>query len=212
LLAVASDGRRILSDPGVYDVSTPEQPVDMFELVGHEDRVRAVTAFTSADGHVLLATGGNDKTIRIWDPVTGQETRAPLRGHEDRVRAVVTLSVDGRILLASGSRDGTVRFWDPGTGRQALEPLTGHTNRLRAIAPFNSADGRTLLAIGSTDGTLRILDPLTGREELRLVSGGPVVCIHAFSMVPDDSGENNALAIGGPKGLAVLEPEQVRLA
>jgi WD40 repeat protein len=39
-------------------------------LTGHSDRVNAVAAVPLPDGRVLLATGGADCTVRLWDPAT----------------------------------------------------------------------------------------------------------------------------------------------
>jgi WD40 repeat protein len=49
----------------------------MAPLTGHTDLVRSV-AF-SPDGK-LVASGSNDKTVRIWDVKKGAEAMAPLRG------------------------------------------------------------------------------------------------------------------------------------
>jgi WD40 repeat protein len=62
----------------------------------------------SADG-LTLASGGADKTIKLWDAVTGVPL-ATLTGHTDRISGLA-FSPDGK-TLASGSYDRTVKLWD----------------------------------------------------------------------------------------------------
>ena len=75
-----------------------------------------------------LASGGEDKTVRVWDATTGLEVLA-LRGHTDRC-GCVAFSPDGW-RLASASSDRTIRIWDatPLRGDEGQEILTfkGHT-------------------------------------------------------------------------------------
>ncbi len=73
---------------------------------------RAPSVAFSPDGR-LLASGGEDTTVKLWDPETGQAGRT-LAGHTGRV-ADIAFSPNG-MLLATGSYDETTRLWDPMTG------------------------------------------------------------------------------------------------
>ena len=84
----------------------------------------------------MLASASSDKTVRLWDLVTGTHKQT-LTGHTGPVYSVA-FSPDGKIL-ASASGDRTVRLWDPATGdyKQTLEGHTGtalSTRRPKSLA------------------------------------------------------------------------------
>ncbi|MGX1812244.1 WD40 repeat domain-containing protein, partial [Nocardia sp. NPDC055321] len=75
----------------------------------------------------LLASGGSDSAVRLWDPTTGQEEQV-LTGHRGPVKALASVVVpDGRTLLASAGSDSTVLLWDLTNSEavlwQALRPV-----------------------------------------------------------------------------------------
>jgi WD40 repeat protein len=84
----------------LWDAST-RKPLPKSPLVGHTSIVMSV-AF--GVGH-QLASGGVDRTLRLWDTATGTPTAAPLT--ESDIIASVAISPDGR-LAATATLDGNV--------------------------------------------------------------------------------------------------------
>ena len=100
----------------------------------------------SPDGS-RIASAGWDKTVKVWDAATGQETLT-LRGHTDWVYSVA-FSPDGS-RLASASEDKTVKVWDAATGQETLT-LKGHTGPVRSVA-FSPDGSRHRLRQRRSDG------------------------------------------------------------
>ena len=164
----------LIPDPSSPEPVAPPAPAgaittrDPATLTGHTGLVLSVAAVRLADGQVVLASGSDDGTVRLWDPQTGEQLRT-LTGHTGWVWSVAAVRLaDGQVVLASGSGDGTVRLWDPQTRDPAT--LTGHTGSVWSVAAVRLADGQVVLASGSRDGTVRLWDPQTG-EHLRTLTG-----------------------------------------
>ena len=125
-----------------------------FSFDAHLDLVEAI-AFTADDRYI--ASGGNDRTIRIWRTDDGQLVRT-MFGHTSAIK-VIAFSPQGH-YLASGARDGKIKIWDWQTGLE-IKTLQGHTNVLTDLAW--SPDG-TKLASSGWDREVRIWDFATGNE------------------------------------------------
>jgi WD40 repeat protein len=140
-----------------------------------------------------LASGSDDKTVRVWDAATGKE-RMALRGHTSLVRGVA-FSPDGK-RLASGGWDSTVRIWDTGTGKERLALAVPDERVVWAVA--FSPDGRTLAGSCGWDTTVRLWDATTGKEVAILVGHTSPVNSVVFS--PD----GKAVATGSSDGTIML--------
>ncbi|MGH7170973.1 MAG: WD40 repeat domain-containing serine/threonine protein kinase [Gemmataceae bacterium] len=112
---------------------------DQHELKGHTKPVRAV-AF-SRDGK-LLATGGEDGCLKLWDVQSGEE-RGTLAENLGPI-ASVAISSDGRLLAAVGA-DSILRLWDLGSHRSRSQ-LRLEVGELRGVA--FSPDNKTLAVCG----------------------------------------------------------------
>jgi WD40 repeat protein len=76
-------------------------------IEGHTDEVDSV-AFSPDGKHIV--SGSHDKTIRVWDAVTGDIVSGPFEGHTSAVNSVA-FSPDGKYIVI-GSDDKTIRVWD----------------------------------------------------------------------------------------------------
>jgi len=124
-------------------------------------------AFSPTEDHV--ATGGEDRLMRIWDVATG-ELLVSAEGHTCDILAIAYSLDGGTIATASGKYgympwESAIKLWDAKTGR-LLATLGEHENHVTSL-DF-SPDNSYLLSC-SHDGTVRMWDPRTG-ELLRTLS------------------------------------------
>jgi len=166
-VAFSPDGRRVatvggrdgrnnaVSEVKVFDAATLELLAD---LPGHVGSVRSL-AF-AADGSIL-ATGGVDSTVRLWDIGTSKP-RLALGGWPDCIRAL-GFTPDGRTLAVAGRGDGVVALLDMATGGE-IARLAGHGGAVLGLS--FTPDGRTL-ATGSLDASIKLWDvPATRANEI----------------------------------------------
>ncbi|WJW70306.1 AAA-like domain-containing protein (plasmid) [Candidatus Chlorohelix allophototropha] len=114
----------------------------------------------------LVATGGSDGVVRLWDSATGKLVRT-LEGHTNLVGMSGNdgFSPDGQRLV-TGSYDKTAIIWEVASGKQ-LVTLQGHADVV-TLAAF-SPNGK-LVVTSSADNTARIWDASSGKQ-LQILKG-----------------------------------------
>ncbi len=155
-----------------------QQPHPHYIAGRHDIWVNAV-AVGELNGCPVIVSGGEDRTVRVWDLESGQPVLGPLTGHHGPVSAVTVGERHGRPVIVSGSEDGTVRVWDLESGQPVLvigqltddRPGFGPANRVKAVA-VGERHGRPVIVSGSSDGTVRVWDLESGHPALKPLSGG----------------------------------------
>lgn len=143
------------SATSIVDISLPPK-----NLSGHTSYVNYT--IISPDGQKLISASA-DKTIKIWDLVSGREIKT-LIGHSSYVN-YLAISPDGQILV-SASADKTIKVWNL-AANQEIYTLNGHNNYVNALAI--SSDGQWL-ASGSADKTVKIWNLVNG-QKIRTLTG-----------------------------------------
>ena len=120
----------------LWDVSDPKTPRDLRALTGPTANTNAI-AF-SPDGR-LVAAGGLDAIVRVWECSTGREV-LKLSDHSLSINSL-DFSPDGKQLVTA-SDDGSSRLWDLSTGQLLLTLVSLNAGRdWLAVTPDGLFDG-----------------------------------------------------------------------
>lgn len=166
--------------------------------IGHKRKVSALAY--SPDG-ALLASGGADHTIRLWDTKTGALLKV-LKAHTAGVTDLA-FTPDGQNLLSVAGvtnpahTDVHIRLWEVKTGKQKQSFEIGKFN---ASSMALSPDGKLLAGgSGTWDKKISLWNLSTG--ELISSWEGHKSAVVSLTFSPD----NSTLASGGGYGDAVIK-------
>ncbi|HZU38081.1 MAG TPA: protein kinase, partial [Gemmataceae bacterium] len=194
-LALSADGKWLAAagrEPATLELFELHATalVHKHTLRGHVDRIRTI-AF-SEDGR-LLATAGDDQTIRLWEVATGS-LRDTLTGHRATIHSVA-FAPDGRSVTSAG--EGTdVHIWSLPTRLPDLFRPAGKAPA-RIVALALSPSGK-LLATGGYVDRVELRDAHTLKRLARLPGPGSTVWALAFAS------DNRMLAVAGEDGTVQL--------
>ncbi len=149
------------------------------KFLSKNTKYRRVRALAYSPDSRFLASGSEDKTIKIWS-TNKYKKHATLKGHTGWVSALA-FSEDGK-YIASGDTESNVHLWDVHKKRR-IAIFKGHTNGILAMT--FSPDGKTL-ATGSADGTIRFWDVNTQKAE-SIFTTGHTEWVRDISFSPDST-------------------------
>jgi WD40 repeat protein len=155
--AIKCEGEKI----SVWDIDN-NIIIDFEDSENNHNNIIKSLAF-SPDGEII-ASGGNDGRINLWDANTHKRLSNPLVGHLDWIYSLSFIDDD---TLASGSTDNTIIIWDVSDVSNVIlsETWTGHTGWVNSIAV--SINKKTLAA-ASEDGSISLwnLDEIYSSENI----------------------------------------------
>jgi len=122
----------------------------------------------------ILAGGGGDDPVRLWDTDTGLQLR-PCK--ESWINALI-FSPGGSVLITGGAFK-TIRLWETATGKN-FNQLKGHNAAVKSLALAPSADG-LILASGDQDGSVILWELVFAKEITRFTGHTGEVNALAFS-------------------------------
>ncbi len=160
----------------VSQSSADDLPVGVINQFNHGASVYAV-AF-SPDGK-LLASGGDNNTVKIWNVDSG-DVYGNFTGHNKEVMSV-KFSPDGK-LLASACLDGFVRVWDVSTKRRGL--TFPHSGWVKSVAFSPDAQ---ILASGGGDreGSIKLWDVNSSNNNHIMTFPGHTGIVESIEFSPD---------------------------
>ena len=140
-----------------WSIETGEEKFPELTSLGHDAEVYCVAY--SPDGH-LIASGGANKQINLWDANAGKlELKVPTGSSANRI----AFTPSGQHLLTSWQYTGMIRVCDVATGKE-LRTIESGMKKVRAFAM--TPDGKQLISVVS-DSNYAWHSPV-GEEKLQV--------------------------------------------
>ncbi|KAJ8112190.1 hypothetical protein ONZ43_g5448 [Nemania bipapillata] len=122
------------------------------------------SVYSLGAGRSILASGGPESIVRLWDPKTGKRV-TKFVGHTSNIRAILVNEADDTVITASS--DQTIKVWSVTAGR-CMYTFTMHNDSVWSLfsedpglGVFYSSDRSGLIVKTDTRGTAEMDEGLS---------------------------------------------------
>jgi WD40 repeat protein len=167
LVKVSPDEQKFVSVADEQVVVWSLQPgAKLHTFSGHTGKV--CCAAWSSDSK-LVASGGADKVVLVWDAETGNQVMDPLRGHSDSVLHVVFDTKTS--FMVSASLDKTIVVWKLDDGSKTATERHRFTTHAYYVDKISlSPDDKFVVSGSSYDNMVEMWDVNSG-QQIRVLMG-----------------------------------------
>ncbi|KAI9318653.1 WD40-repeat-containing domain protein [Dichotomocladium elegans] len=165
----------------IYDVQTARRTCVLEDTNVQRDGDLYIRSVCFSPDGKFLATGAEDKQIRIWD-IAAARIRNTFIGHDQDIYSL-DFSRDSRVI-ASGSGDRTIRLWSM-TEQKVLHiiPIQDLDQKDSGVTSVAISPDSRLVAAGSLDKMVRVWDIHSGQLLERLE--GHKDSVYSVAFMPD---------------------------
>lgn len=156
VLGLATAGATVLL--ALSQESSPQLALGT-SLYIYKSHTKAVNAVAWAPDGKRIASGSDDKTVKVWDAISGKTFATS--EDEDLSGTIDSLAwASDNKRIAFGSGDKMVKVWDS-TSRNILATCIGHTDTVLTVA---WSPNNRFVASGSKDTTMRVWNSTSGKQ------------------------------------------------
>jgi WD40 repeat protein len=206
LSTVIVDDNVLLASGGVEGsirITEMGTDTDVRTLAGHRSTVRALAGVPAAGASAsLIASGGADGTVRLWDARLGGEVKQLRRDHVGEVWSLAAFADGEARYVVSGGADRKVRIWAADGSRRDPELVGEHSGSITELAVVIGA-GPPLIATGSSSGMVSFWHPDGTTPPPSYDTSG--VSVTALAAYPHEGGSRLACALGNGR-VVLLDP------
>jgi WD40 repeat protein len=128
------------------------------QVIGRHKKPVISIAYKKIDNTPIVASGGLDTIIQLWNMRTCVPFRKPLEGHKDCITSIVFGDIDEQPTIISGSKDGAIHLWRVSDGTRIGLIKLG--NSVVTLA-FENIKGNPVIISLDKSGTIKLWDAHT---------------------------------------------------